>query len=267
MDLSISIISTNEKHYLEVLLPQIPIAANGVNFEVILVDNASDDDTSEYAGKFPYVNIIRNKKKKFFCENHNSGIEKATGKYVLLLNPDVAFDNNEPCLSKMFEFMEIHPECGIGGCRVYNFNKDFAYPARRFQTPAIALGRRIPIFANKKLIDRYLYKELDINSTFSADWLSGCFLFVRKKMLDQIGLLDTGFEKYFEDVDICRRAWATGWKVLYYGETFYYHLEQRASRNLFSKDALKHLKSWMRWKRKQGYYRELEASFKTCKSN
>ena len=267
MDLTISIISTNEKHYLDVLLPQIPLVAAGLKFEVILIDNASNDGTSNLAKQFPFVQIIQNKDKKFFCANHNMAIERATSKYILLLNPDISFDTSEPCLSRMYKFMEANPDCGIGGCRVYNYNNAFAYPARRYQTLPMILGRRIPFLASKNTIDAYLYKKNDINSVFEADWLSGCFLFLRRKMFDQTGLLDTGFKKYFEDVDICRRAWATGWKVMYNGETFYYHLEQRASRNLFSKDAIKHLKSWMRWKSKQGEYRELEEAFKAGKSN
>jgi len=263
MDLTISIISTNEKHYLDVLLPQIPVVAKGLDFEVILIDNASNDNTSDLAEQYPFVRIIRNEKKQFFCANHNVAIEKSSGKYILLLNPDICFDITEPCLSKIFHLMEAHQECGISGCRVYNFDKVFAFPARRFQTLSMVIGRRIPFLASKRTIERYLYSEFDINSTFEADWLSGCFLFIRKNMLDTTGKLDTGFEKYFEDVDICRRAWATGWKVLYFGETYYYHLEQRASKKLFSVNALKHLKSWVRWRRKQKYYIKLERSFKS----
>jgi N-acetylglucosaminyl-diphospho-decaprenol L-rhamnosyltransferase len=258
MDLTISIISTNEKHYLDLLLPQIPVVATGIEFEVILIDNASNDGTSDLAKQYPFIKIIRNEEKQFFCANHNRAIEKAIGKYILLLNPDICFDTTEPCLSRMFRFMEAHPDCGISGCRVYNYDKVFAFPARRYQTLSIVIGRRIPIFAAKSAIDRYLYKEYDVNSTFEADWLSGCFLFVRKSMLGKTGLLDSGFIKYFEDVDICRRAHATGWKVLYFGETYYYHLEQRASKKLFSKDAIRHLRSWMRWRRKQKYYKELD---------
>ena len=257
MDLTISIISTNEKHFLDVLLPQIPMVAVGVDFEVLLVDNASTDGTSELANRYNFVRIIRNEQKKTFCANHNIAIEQAKGTYVLLLNPDICFDTQEPCLSKMFNFMQQHSDCGISACRVYNYNHDFAFPARRFQTLSIIVARRIPFLASKKIIDRYFYSEHNINSTFEADWLSGCFLFVRKTMLDQTGLLDTRFEKYFEDVDLCRRAKAFGWKVLYFGGTFYYHLEQRASKKIFSTDALKHLKSWFIWKLKQKHYSRL----------
>ena len=262
MDLSISIISTNEKHFLDVLLPQIPDVALELDFEVILIDNASGDGTSELAKQFQFVKIIRNDTKQFFSFNHNMAIKKSSGKYILLLNPDICFDTSEPCLKKMFDFMESRPDCGISGSRVYNFDKKFAYPARRYQTLSIAVGRRIPILHSKRAIDKYLYKESDIQSSFEADWLSGCFLFIRKSMLDNTGLLDAGFEKYFEDVDICRRAHATGWKVLYYGGTFYYHLEQRASKRILSKDAIKHFNSWLRWKRKQKYYCEMEEAFK-----
>jgi GT2 family glycosyltransferase len=263
MDLSISIISTNEKHFLDVLLPRIQEAAQGLDFEVILIDNASADGTSQLAEQYPLVRLIRNEQKQYFCVNHNKAISQSAGKYVLLLNPDVSFETGEACLTKMFHFMESNPDCGISGCRVYNFDREFAYPARRYQTLSMIVSRRVPLFSSDRALSRYLYKEYDINSTFEADWLSGCFLFMRKSMLEKTGLLDIQFLKYFEDVDICRRARAAGFKVMYHGETYYYHLEQRASKNLFTKDALKHLNSWMIWKMKQKYYRDIEAEFRS----
>ena len=247
-------------------MPQIQVVASGIEFEVILIDNASSDGTSDLAKLYHFVKIIRNEEKQFFCANHNMAIERSSGKYILLLNPDISFDTSEHCVAKMFDFMEKYSTCGISGCRVYNFEKVFAFPARRYQTLSMVIGRRFPFFASKKSIDKYFYKEFDVKSTFEADLLSGCFLFIRKSMLTHTGLLDIGFKKYFEDVDICRRAWATGWKVMYFGETYYYHLEQRASRKLLSKDAIRHIKSWMRWKMKQKYYRKLEESFRSSKS-
>ena len=75
---------------------------------------------------------------------------------------------------------------------------------------------------------------------------------VRRKALDEVGLLDLQFKKYFEDVDFCLRMARAGWKVMMNGATFCYHLEQRASRNLFSRDAFVHLQSYARWLAKWG---------------
>jgi GT2 family glycosyltransferase len=76
---------------------------------------------------------------------------------------------------------------------------------------------------------------------------------VRRQAVDEVGLLDLQFRKYFEDVDFCLRMARGGWRVMMNGETFGYHLEQRASRNLFSKDAFVHLQSYARWLAKWGF--------------
>jgi N-acetylglucosaminyl-diphospho-decaprenol L-rhamnosyltransferase len=258
MDLTISIISTNERDYLDMLLPQIYKVSQGLIKEIIIVDNCSDDNTSELGRSFPDVRVIRNDRKRYFSYNHNKVIESARGRYVLLLNPDIMFNEDEPCITRMVQFMDENPGCGISGCRVYNYDRLFAFPARRFPSLATILSRRLPfVYYSKSQVARHLYKENDMNSTFDADWLSGCFLMIRKTALDQAGLLDERFLKYFEDVDICRRLQAWGWQVLYYGGTYYFHLEKRSSKKLFSRDAKLHLKSWFRWISRQNYYNNL----------
>ncbi len=97
----------------------------------------------------------------------------------------------------------------------------------------------------------FFYKDRDIYSTFECDWLHGCFLFFKKDAVKQIGGFDTGYQKYFEDVDVCNRIHKAGWDVCFYGNTYYYHLEQRASKKLFSKDAILHIQSYLRWIKKR----------------
>jgi N-acetylglucosaminyl-diphospho-decaprenol L-rhamnosyltransferase len=251
LDLSISIVSTNERRYIEPMLPTLYQSVRDITFEVVLIDNASTDGLVELAKLYDKLQIIRNDKRLSFCANHNFGICASKGRYVLVLNPDVLFDIEEPCLDKMVQFMDQHPECGVSGCRVYNFDKEFAYPARHFFDWRIILARRLPrLFESDNIIDKYLYRSKDIYSTFECDWLSGCFLFFRKSALDQVGLFDLGYPKYFEDVDICYRMKKAGWKVYYCGDTYYYHLEQRASKKLFTMDAWKHIRSYIHWKAK-----------------
>ena len=75
---------------------------------------------------------------------------------------------------------------------------------------------------------------------------------VRRQAAGEVGFLDVRFRKYFEDVDFCLRMARAGWRVMMNGQTYCYHLEQRASRNIFSKDALVHLQSYLRWLAKWG---------------
>jgi GT2 family glycosyltransferase len=246
--LSVSIVSTNEKEYLLQLLPTLYKAAEGVSMEVIIIDNASEDNIESLKKDFPQIRIIRNSNRKSFARNHNLALKEACGIYFLLLNPDILFDENEACISKMTAFMEKNPDCGLAGCRVYNFNKEFAFPARRFQNISIALARRFPaLFASEKILGSYLYKDHDIYSVFEPDWLSGCFLFTRREALLECQGLDERYPKYFEDVDLAKSMKQHNWKVLFNGASFYFHLEKRASKKLISKDAWYHFISWIRW--------------------
>jgi GT2 family glycosyltransferase len=248
-DISISIVSTNEKHYIEPLLETLyDSLTREHSIEIILIDNNSTDSLNEIKSKnYPNLNILRNNDRKTFPENHNIGINAAKGKYILVLNPDILFEKTEPCIDKMIDFMDRNPHCGVSGCRVYNFNKEYAFPARRFFTLPIVLSRRIKLFHSKTVESRYLYKENDIYATFECEWLSGCFLLFRREALNDSGLFDTGYKKYFEDTEICYRIGRKGWKIIYYGQTYYFHLEQRASKKLFSKDALNIIKGYFRF--------------------
>ena len=155
-------------------------------------------------------------------------------RYVLLLNTDMFFDPDEQCVAKMVRFMDAHPDCGVSGCRLYHPDGTYGFPARRFQTPATIAARRLGLgkFLGKT-VDSYLYREKPQETVFDCDWLSGCFLMVRRQAVDAVGLLDLQFRKYFEDVDFCLRMARGGWRVMMNGETFGYHLEQRQPQPVF----------------------------------
>jgi GT2 family glycosyltransferase len=230
--------------------------------EVLLVDNVCTDGTADLVGRFPELQVIRNTKRLGFSANHNLAMRRSRGRYILCLNPDVLFDEEARTVAQMAAFMDAHPACGVSGCKALNARKQLIFPARRFQTLRIVLARRagclFGLFGSKRALDRYFYREHSMDDTFEADWLQGCFLFMRREALAEVGLFDELYFKYFEDVDLCRRMTAHGWKVMYYGGTSFYHLEQRSSTKLFSKYAWLHLKSWTRWLLRGPYYRRLE---------
>jgi hypothetical protein len=171
-----------------------------------------------------------------------------------LVNTDMFFDAAEPCVLRMVRFMDRHPQCGIAGCRLYHEDGQFAYPARRFQSLPIVLARRCGLGRlMQRTLDHYLYRDRPPSATWETEWLSGAFLILRREALADVGLFDEGFGKYFEDVDMCLRMARAGWKVLYHGGTYCYHLERRASRRLVSADALRHLRAYLRWHWKWGF--------------
>lgn len=257
-DLSVTLVSTNERHYIEPMLPELYRAAEEIRMEVLLVDNVCTDGTADLEGRFPFLRVLRNSERHSFSWNHNRGTVESRGRYVLCLNPDVRFDRDASCIRKMVQFMDSHPDCGLSGCQVFDRCGEFAHPARRFQSLRIVLARRCQrLFGSQRVLDRYFYADQPITATFACDWLSGCFLFMRREALQETGLFDVGYGFYFEDVDICRRMTAHGWDVLYYGGAAYTHLEQRASTRLFSRKARVHLRSWAHWLGKQSELRQI----------
>jgi GT2 family glycosyltransferase len=253
-DLDVGIIYTGERHFMAPLLASLTEAAGPLRIRLILVDNASPDGTQDWQRSIHPTTVLRNERRLGYASNLNRILGVVSAPYVLLLNTDVYFPSGEPCLAKMFRFLEAHPRCGVSICRVYHPDGSYAYPARRFQTvPAIA-ARRLGLGSwLRGTLDRYLYRRRDPFSSFACDWVSGCFLFLRTEALAEIGEFDCRFRKYFEDVDLCLRMARAGWQVLFHGATYCFHHEQRASRRLISTDAYQHLCSYLHWLRKWGF--------------
>jgi GT2 family glycosyltransferase len=253
-DLDIGVIYTHERDLMPKLLSSLAASGDGLKMRLLLVDNVSQDGAEEYRNYFPETIIQRNEKRLFYGANLNRVIRASSGRYVLLMNTDMYFNPPEQCLARMVKFMDQHPDCGISGCRLYHAEGDFAFPARRFQSLPLILARRLGLSRlMRKTIDRHLYRENAIDDVWECDWLSGCFLMVRREAINDVGFFDEGFKKYFEDVDMCLRMARAGWRVMYNGGTFGYHLESRGSKRLFSLDAQRHLRSYLRWIWKWGF--------------
>ena len=177
---------------------------------MILVDNASAEGVEGWDERLPQTLVLHNPRRLHYAANMNRILQASTARYVLLMNTDVYFAGEERCLTKMVEFMDSHPTCGVGGCRVYHEDGTYAYPARRFQTIGSILCRR---FGLRRLLpgtlEHYLYQDREIHDAWQCDWLSGCFLLLRREACRNVGLFDDGFLKYFEDVDMCL-AWRGG---------------------------------------------------------
>lgn len=253
-DLDVGIIYTHEREYMPRLLSSLGASAVGLSVRLILVDNVSADGTAEWERVLPSTVILRNRTRLGYGPNLNRILRASRAPYVLLLNTDMYFDPGEQCLAQMVRFMESHPECGLSGCRLYHPDGTYAYPARRFQTLRTIAGRRAGLAGLfSRELDRHLYKERDPHDVFECDWLSGCFLMVRREAYVDVGEFDCGFAKYFEDVDICLRMARAGWQVMFNGGTYCYHCEQRASKQFLSRDAVRHLRSYSRWLAKWGF--------------
>ncbi len=253
-DVDVGLVYSFEREWMPRLLSSLSHAGRGVATRLLLVDNDSTDGVGPWMGYVGDTSVLRNPRRLPYAVNMNRVLQASTARYVLVMNTDMFFDADEPCIERMVRFMDSHPSCGIAGCGLYHEDGTFAYPARRFQSPAVVLARRCGLGrVMGRTLDSYLYRDRSPQDTWEPEWLSGAFLLLRREAFRDVGLFDEGFGKYFEDVDMCLRMARAGWKVFYHGSTYCYHLERRGSKRLLSLDALRHLRAYWRWHRKWGF--------------
>jgi N-acetylglucosaminyl-diphospho-decaprenol L-rhamnosyltransferase len=255
LDLDIGVIYTHERDLMSRLLATMSASGDGLRMRLMLVDNASADGVDRWRGAFSEMHVLHNSHRLGYAANLNRIVEASTARYVLLLNTDMYFDPPQQCLARMTAFMDSQPRCGLSGCRLYHADGSDAHAARRFQTLPLIVARRCGLSRLlRRTVARHFYAEHAPNETWQCDWLSGCFLMLRREAIAQVGRFDEDYGKYFEDVDIGLRMAQAGWQVMYHGSASCYHLESRASRRIFSADAWLHLRAYLRWLHKWGLH-------------
>lgn len=209
MKLSIVIVNYNVRTYLEQCLQSVAKALEGIEGEVFVVDNHSDDDSVETVKtQYPWVRLIENSENIGFARANNIAIRQSTGDYVLLLNPDTVV--GEQTLREVLRFMEAHPKAGGAGVMMHNADGSLAPESRRaLPTPWVSFLKMLG------LTKRYYMSHLSWDNPGRIDVISGAFCFLRKKALDEIGLLDEDFFMYGEDIDLSYRLLKGGWENWY----------------------------------------------------
>ena len=233
MQLSIVIVNYNVQYFLEQCLLSVKRAIEKIDAEVFVVDNASADGSVEMVKqKFPFVKLIANQNNVGFSKANNQAIEKATGEYILLLNPDtvVAEDTFEKCIA----FMEAHQNTGAVGVRMIDGKGNFLPESKRgLPTPAVAFYKTFglaKLFPQSKIFGKYHLGFLSEHETNEVEILSGAFMFMRKSVLDKIGLLDETFFMYGEDIDLSYRIIKAGYKNFYFPETTIIHYKGESTK-------------------------------------
>ncbi len=232
-DISIIIVNYNVKEFLLNALESVFKAAQNLTLEVIVVDNASEDGSVEAVeSHYPQVLLIRNKENLGFGKANNIGLEKATGRFILLLNPDTIV--REDTFVKMLAFFESHPEAGMAGCKVLNPDGTLQLACRRsFPGPWTSFTKVTglsSLFPKSKLFAKYNLTYLDENETYEVDAISGSFMMFRKDVYEKIGGFDPRFFMYGEDLDFCYRVKQAGYKVYYYHETEIIHYKGESTK-------------------------------------
>jgi GT2 family glycosyltransferase len=233
MELSIIIVNYNVRHFLEQCLFSVRKATKNIPCEIIVVDNNSADGSCSMVKKsFPEVKLIRNEKNQGFAVANNQAIRIATGKYILLLNPDTIVE--EDTFSKCITFMNNHPDAGSVGVKMIDGKGKYLPESKRaLPTPKVAFFKIFgfaTLFPESPKFNRYYMGYLDKDETNPVDILTGAFMFLRKDALNKTGLLDENFFMYGEDIDLSYRLMKAGFKNYYYPDVTIVHYKGQSTK-------------------------------------
>lgn len=230
--LTVVIVNYNSKDYLQACLESLYQQTTNLPFQVVVVDNASDDrDFRHLHNLYPDLLLLCNTRNLGFATACNQGIRRAPAPYYLFLNPDcVVLDR---AVERCMDWLEPRQEIGILGCRVCNPDGSLQRACRRsIPTPASALFRITGLsrlFPGSRRLGRYNLSYLSESESHPVEAVSGSFMLFRQQVVDSIGLMDEQFFLYGEDLDFCYRALQRGWKVYYYSGAQVIHHKRRSS--------------------------------------
>ncbi|MCS7176548.1 MAG: glycosyltransferase [Candidatus Kapabacteria bacterium] len=247
-ELSVVIVSHNVAEFLRQCLRSLRQALAGIDAEVLVVDNASEDDTvTRLSAEFPEVHWIALPANIGFGKANNIGIAQARGRYILLLNPDTLVHPN--ALRTLLDYMAHHPEVGIAGCRVLNADGTFQETCRRgFPTPWVSFTRLFGLerlAPRSRLFARYAQRFRPEDEVGYAEVISGAFMLCRRELLQELGGFDPEYFLYGEDVDLCYRAHRAGWRIGYVGTATVVHFKGESARRTTT-DVIHHFYDAMR---------------------
>lgn len=218
-DLSIVIVSYRDRLYLRECLASLRAARGALHVEVFVLDNADDELCCEdLAREHPDVSYTAMGTNAGFASAVNVGLSRATGRFVLLLNPDTWLP--ERALEDAVDALSRRPEAGMLGCRLQKENGELDHACKRgFPTPLGALSyflRLDRLGLMRSRLGRYRALELGDEEESYVDAVNGAFMLVRRQALDEVGPLDERFWMYGEDIDWCLRFWKARWPVVFY---------------------------------------------------
>jgi GT2 family glycosyltransferase len=246
LELSVIIITWNAKHFLEKCLESIYCKNKNFEFELIIIDNNSKDGSIEFINEnYKCATLIKNKKNRGVAPARNQGLKIAKGKYVLILDVDteILTDN---AFKILIDYMNQNTDVGILGTKLIFPSGEFQYTCRKFPSVWVKLFNRfefLHFLQRSKMMDEHYMVSEDHNQILDVDYIIGAFQFIRKSVIDKIGLYD---EKIFygpEDIDYCLRIKKNGYKVVYFPDVVLYHFYQRITKRFFSKITFAHIKA------------------------
>ncbi len=233
-EVSVVVVSFNTRDLLRDCLQTLAREAGGVNYETIVVDNASKDGSADMVEReFPDAGLIRSSVNLGFAAANNRGFEIARGEFVVLLNSDAFL--RPGALPLAVERMKADPRIGVGGARLIGRDDSWQPSARMFPSftnDLFTLSGLSAKYPNSRLFGRFDRTWADQNQAAEVDWVPGAFSIVPRKVLEEVGYFDESFFLYYEEVDLCRRIKAAGYTVWYWPDVVVVHLGGESSKTV-----------------------------------
>lgn len=263
MKLSIIIVNYNHKYFPRMCIEAIEKSATPFPYEIIVVDNASRDESVSFLEKAAHekrIKLIKSPVNLGYGQGNNLGVENASGEYVLIMNPDIATEPH--AIARMVSYLEKHDEVGMLGPKLVYHDGTVQDSCRRFMTFTDLVIkrtflRRLPRF--KKRFEQYLMRDFDHNHMQEVELITGAALLMRRDFYKKLGGFDKRYFLFMEDFDLCQRIHQTGKKVVYYPEAEMLHFHKRLSdgsllklltRKVFWYHVHSSMKYFWRWRRR-----------------
>jgi len=223
MKLTVIVVNYNQCNLLKQALNSLIIAGKTIDYEVIIVDNASCDNSIEMISyQFPQFQILANQVDEGITKGYNRAIEKATGEYVLLVNADTICGKDT--LEKVLEFMDSHHDASGLGVRMLSPQGSFLHESNRGLTkPWAAFFKLVGLakqFPKSRLTNRNRKDWVEEFQTSEVDILNGAFMLLRRNVFNETGLFDERFVRFGYDIDLSYRMKLAGLKNYYFPKTY-----------------------------------------------
>jgi GT2 family glycosyltransferase len=226
MDLSVIIVNWNSAEYTIPCVASIVAQTEDLEFEIIVVDNASSDDSCQVIPeRCPSVKLIRSPRNIGFARANNLGFQHSSGRILLFLNPDTEL--RSPAINLMHACLDSSPDIGVLGCRLLNPDLSLQTSCiHRFPTilnQAADVERLRQAFPRLKLWGMRPLLDPDPGEPVAVEAVSGACQMVRREVFEQAGLFSPSYFMYMEDLDLCYQVRKLGKKVCYLGTAAIVH--------------------------------------------
>ncbi|OLY90970.1 Glycosyltransferase, GT2 family [Cnuella takakiae] len=233
VSLSIIIVSYNVRYFLEQCLLSVRRAAKGIATEVIVVDNASDDDTCSFLpSRFPEVQFIASGANLGFAKACNLGCRQASGNYILYLNPDTLLA--EDSLHQVLHFIQATPDAGAVGVHMIDGSGRYLPESKRGLPTALTslfkLCGLARCFPHSRVFGRYYLGHLSPQQSHAVEVLAGAFMLLPRAVHEKVGGFDDAFFMYGEDIDLSYRILQAGYRNYYFAGTTIIHFKGESTR-------------------------------------